>query len=408
MASSSPSSDSSPLLEHLETLYLLASTLVGPRDAPSLLRRTAEEAAKKASTDRPTELDDWRRALLRTAETHEELTKTDSSAPPPDAAEAPDPWRRDAAEQIIEDTLPIAFAHCTPRERFHLAVEGLIRTEASDDDTDARPSGTRAPLWSTLEELLSDPEYVLVRESLSEEALQDAIRGFLATRHPSPPRSLRSQLQDTLASSSPSQTESSTKESEGLLNRMPFRPKPRALLFTLLLGMLVLAGGIGISYYTGFSSASSSPSQSLVAFSASHAGSMTPSLETSSRVEGTAYVDSVWDRRLTIPQIRGATFEGVSRLRTPAGADVPVFIHTDDSTRFTTFAYSYALLDQLESEATLGREVRTALSQAHQVVGSDHAQSEQGVLWRDRDDIFVTVAPTLPTDSLRARLRPQR
>ena len=404
MASSS--SDPSPLLEHLEPLYLLACTLVGPDDAPSLLRRTAEQAAKRDPGDRPSALADWLQALLRTAEEDAELAAADSAERTPEGDDGSDPWRRDAAEQILEATLPVAFAHCTPRERFALAVEGLAPTRGTGW-TEA-PEEARDALWSTFEDLLSGPEYRLVRESLPEEALQEAIRSLLAARHPPAPRSLRSQLQDALASSSPSQTESSTKESGSLLDRLPTRPRPRALLFTLLLGALVLAGGIGISYYTGPSSASSSPSQSLVAFSAAQAGSLPPSLETSSRSEGAAYVDSVWDRRLTVPRIRGAAFEGVSRLRTSTDADIPVFVHTDDSTRFTTFAYSYALLDQLESEATLAREVRTALSQAHRVVASDQAHSDRGVLWRDRDDIFVTVAPTLPTDSLRARLRPQR
>lgn len=414
MDPSSPhDSDLSPLLEHLETLYPLACILVGPEEAPHLLRQMAEDAREAPTADRPADLQAWLRFLLQTAGDDRTRSETDLSMSTADETETPDAWPRDAAEQILESALPIALARCTPQERFFLAVDGLDTVSASSqtkslsDAVGTTGAEVQERLWALLRDILSDTEYDLVDETLSEEAFRDAVEDSLATRYPTVPRSLRSQLQDTLQSPrSPEEEASPPDDSESSLDSLPPRPKPQTLLFTLLIGALVLAGGIGVSYYTG-SSSSSVSTRSVVAFSADQADSVTPTLETNSRSEAAAFVDSSWNRRVTVPAIDGAELEGVGHLRTTDDTEIPVFLHTDGTTRFTTLVYSYALLSQIESDVTLSPELRDALGTAHQVVDADGEAPERALLWRDRDDIFVTVAPALSPDSLRARLRPQ-
>lgn len=408
-------SDSSPLLEHLETLYPLACILVGPEEAPHLLRRIAEDARETPTADHPADVKEWLHLLLQTARNNQALSATDFRANAVDEGETADVWRRDAAEQIIEAALPIVLARCTPQQRFLLALDGMDMVSVSSqkgalgDAVDTTRSEVRETLWTTLEDILSDTEYELVDKTVSEEALQKAIDDLLATRYPTVPRSLRSQLQETLHTPRGSETKTSPPEaSASVLERLPPRPKPRTLLFALLIGALVLVGGLGLSYYIESSpAASSSPSRSLVAFSAEQASSITVTQETNSRPEAAAVVDSAWNRRVTVPAIEGAELEGVGQLRTTGGTEIPVVLHADGTTRLTTFIYNYALLRRIGSEATLSPEIRGALTNAHQLVDADGKTSERALLWRDRDDIFVTVAPALPTDSLRARLRPQ-
>ncbi|MFB6278608.1 MAG: hypothetical protein ABEK75_03810 [Salinibacter sp.] len=407
-------SDSSPLLQHLETLYPLACTLVGPEEAPHLLRRMAEDAAEAPATDRPADVEGWLRRLFQTARDNQALSEAEVRSSTAEETEPTDAWRRDAAEQIIEAALPIALARCTPQERFLLALDGLDTVSASSpvetlgDVVDTTGSEVQATLWDALADILSDTEYELVDETLSEEAFQDAVDDLLATRYPTVPRSLRAQLQETLRTPMPAdEAAAPSDDSESLLDRLPPRPKPRALLLALAIGTLVLAGGIGVSYYTASSPSPSTSSRSLVAISAERASSVTPMLETSRRSEAAAFVDSVWGRRVTVPAIDGAELEGVGQFRATDDTKTPVFLHTDGSTRFTTFVYSYALLSQIESDVTLSPELRDALGTAHQVVDANGETSDRALLWRDRDDIFVTVAPALSPDSLRARLRPQ-
>ncbi|PSQ81507.1 MAG: hypothetical protein BRD41_02390 [Bacteroidetes bacterium QS_1_63_11] len=408
-------SDSSSLLEHLETLYPLACTLVGPEDAPHLLRRMAEDTAETPSTDRPADMEGWLRRLLQTARDGQAPSEAAVQSSTADETKPPDGWRRDAAEQIIEAALPVALARCTPQERFLLALDGLDAVSASSpaealgDVADTTGLEVRATLWTILEDILSDTEYELVDETLSEEAFQDAVDDLLATRYPTAvPQSLRARLREPLQSPATADEETApSDDSKSLLDRLPPRPEPRALLFALLIGTLVLAGGIGVSYYTESSSSPSTPSQSLVAVSAERASSVTPMLETNRRSEAAAFVDSVWGRRVTVPAIDEAELEGVGQFRATDDTKTPVFLHTDGTTRFTTFVYSYALLSQIESDVTLSPELRDALGTAHRVVDADGETSGRTLLWRDRDDVFVTVAPSLPPDSLRARLRPQ-
>lgn len=111
-------SDSSSLLEHLETLYPLACILVGSEEAPHLLRRTAEDAVEAPPTDRPADVKAWLRRLLQAARDDRSRSETDLGSRAADERETTDAWRRDAAEQILEAALPIALARCTPQERF--------------------------------------------------------------------------------------------------------------------------------------------------------------------------------------------------------------------------------------------------------------------------------------------------
>lgn len=406
--------DSSSLLEHLETLYPLACILVGSEEAPHLLRRMAEDAVEAPPTDRPANVKAWLRRLLQAARDDRSRSETDLGSRAADERETTDAWRRDAAEQILEAALPIALARCTPQERFLLAVGGLdavslsFQTEALSDIGDTTGTEVRERLQTILEDILSDTEYELVNETLSEETFQDAVEDFLATRYPTVPRSLRSQLQDTLQSPGSAEEEATAPgNSASLLESLPPRPKPQTLLFALVMGALVLAGGIGVSYYTESSTSSPASSRSLGAFSAEQAESITPTHKTNSRSEAAAFVDSAWNRRVSVPAIDGAELQGVGQLRTSGDAEIPVFVHTDGNLRFTTFVYSYALLSRIESQATMSPELRNALATAHRVVDTEDKTSEGTLLWRDRDDIFVTVAPTLSPDSLRARLRPQ-
>ena len=85
---------------------------------------------------------------------------------------------------------------------------------------------------------------------------------------------------------------------------------------------------------------------------------------------------------------------------------MPVLLYTDTGTdqRIAVYAFNYALLDRMDSRAVLKQQVRTKLASAKTPLF--RRQSGQGVaVWRQRDDIFVLVAPGLDADALRSRLQ---
>ena len=413
----SPSSDAPSIPGPVKTLYPLACVLVGPEDAPTLLLRVYREAASAPPAERPDTPEEWLLALLRASHGEETPSGAASGGLPEADSSSIDSLRQEVAERRVEDVLPTALAACSPQERFLIAVEALGEGDAPHAPRLARalnstPSLGRAALWAKLRSLLSEPEVAIVDEAVSDAFLLDAVRDFVAARYASLPSSLRSRLRktvDTARTEAPATDEENRKSPESPSDtRLPSRPRPRTVLFTLLLGMLVLAGGIGVWYATQPSSAPSSSSTSLIAYSSERADSVSPDLITSSRPTAEAYVESAWNRQIEVPNIKGTRLQGVGRIRATNGVEIPVLLYanaTSDSTRITTFAYSYALVDRIEATATLDTGVREALARRHHLV-TDEDEGAKGLLWRDRDDIFVVVAPSLSADSLRARLRP--
>jgi hypothetical protein len=116
------------------------------------------------------------------------------------------------------------------------------------------------------------------------------------------------------------------------------------------------------------------------------------------------YVRRVWNRRLSVPSIPDASLQGISDASW-GDASVPALLYSDTRTdqRMALYAFNYALLDQLDSLAVLTQEVRTHLASANAPLVRQ--QSGQSVaVWRQRDDIYVLVAPGLDADALRSRL----
>lgn len=418
MALPAPTSDASLPIGLLKTLYPLACLLVGPEEASELLLHVYQQTAERPPAEHPDDREEWLRALLRAAGDEAGFAEAETaSALEPTLSSSTDSLRQEVAERIADEALPVALAACSPQERFLLALEALSESEDPPpmaDALDTTPSDARRALWTRLRAVLSEPEFALVDETLSDAFLRDAVRDWVETRFSPVPRPLQTQIRETLrtarSSDSAAETDDSSsaeEEASSLLDRLPVRPSPRGLFIATLIVVVVLAGGIGVSYLRESSSPSSSSSPSLVAFSAERAGAIRPDLTTSSRSEAEAYVESTWNRQIQLPAVEGARVQGVGQVRPAEDVEIPVLIYADtiDDTRIATFAYSYALADRIEDTATLDTGIRDALARRNRLV-SNEQPGARGLLWRDRDDIFVAIAPSLPPDSLRSRLQP--
>lgn len=420
MALASPSPEPPSPLKHLDTLYPLACVLVGEEAAPALLIRVHERVSDAPTDKHPDHLDDWIALLLREAPegapTADETTRYTSISPDSDSL------RQDVAERLVRNTLPVVLATCSKAERFVLVLSAshAFTSPRSPHLTDIVEAPLPDPptlLRDKLRTVLSVPEADLLEETLSDEDLEEAMRDVLQERFSPVPSPLRARLRATLRSTSSSSeanggdtdgaAPSSDTSSSSMVDRLPFRPRPRGLLFVLVLGALLLAGGLGVSYLTGTSSTSSSPPPGLVAFSAEQTGAVTTerALTQPSAVE--AYLDSTRGRQVRLPAIEGAELEGVGKLRANGDTEIPVVLYadTEDGSRVAAFVYSYALIDRLENATALDTQIRARLAEAHQLVADDKA-STTGVLWRDRANIFVVVSPSLSPEALRTRVQP--
>lgn len=417
--------ESSSLFGHLETLYPLACLLAGPDEADVLLRRVFERASKSPPTDRPADRQAWLLRLL--------LDEHGDSPLPADAlahsrdstSDSSDPYREEVAERVLEEALPTAMAACSVQERFLLALDvfgdadeppNALATALDTTTTEAQQlhANAWAALRSHLRGVLSEAEQTLVEEALPVEAVPNAVEHLLANRFPRVPTSIRSQIRRILQTATPpeeSPTEDSvpSQNSTPGFNRLSSGLRERSLLGGLAVLVVVAAVGLGVFFLTPPASAPSSHT-SLVAFSAERAHSVQLELKTNTPSDAEAYVGSNWNRRVAVPSVDGAPLQGVGQLRIASGVEVPVFGYggTDDRLRVAIFAYSYALLDEMESQVALDAGLRRELGQSKHLVTHQSA-TEDGVLWRSRDDVFVAVVPSASVDSLdlRNRLRPE-
>ncbi len=416
----SSSADDTSLLSALTTLYPAACLLVGPDAAPDLLLRAYQRAAERPPTERPDNEKQWLLRLLREAcasndeagpQTPDTGERTNETSP---SSNDTDPLRRDVAETILQDALPVAVAACPLEARSSLATAALEPDENAPSDLSPLDADAPTALRRALNDVLPQAQYALVDDAFSDADLRAATRSWL-TAHFSPmPRSLRPRVQSTLAaarSRSPATSSSSSGSAQAPEDASAASQswRPRTLVLTLL-GALLLAGGAGAAYVLqpGASSSPSPERPDLISFSAAQAPALSVAKPTSSAGAAETHIASTWNRRVRVPTVAGAALQGVGRVAAEnGGPDVPVLLYSDSTTgaRIAAFVYSYALVDDLQAAAPLNTQVRSQLAERNRPVAQTR-DSASGLLWRNRDDIFVAVSPSLSADSLRPRLRP--
>lgn len=414
MAAAGP--HSSPLFDHLETLYPLARTLAGPEEADALLVRVYEEAAAHPPKERPDDLRGWLLGLLL------DLSGASPDAGP-SATEADleqtstDTFRRMVARRVAAEALPTALAACSARERFLLAMDAVEENASASTPALATALGTtpagieylrseaRASLRSNLKAVLSAEEGALVDETLPDDVLEDEIRSLL-TEHFSPvPSSLRGRVRTVLqqsGSEDPSGEAEPASEDESRSTPAVWGLNLRSALVGLLVLLIVAALGIGLSRLN-LSSAPVASEPGLVAYSIEQASAVRPEMETSQPQEAEAYVESTWNRSIALPTIDGFELEGVGHITPGNGVDVPVLLYTssEDTARTSVFVYNYALIDRMEGNAPMRAPLRNELA-----TGNEVHSAEGGLLWRHEDDIYIAVPPTENADALRDRIQP--
>lgn len=418
-----PPSDSASLTEHAHVLYPLAQVLVGPDKADALLRRTYEEAAAVPPSDRPDNEREWLIQRLLDARNTPPPSNASASVRDTDAPGADDAFRRDIAEQVAQDKLPVAFASCAVRERLILTLDAL--TDASDDALadalDTSPSEAaslreraRSTLRASLRDVLTGPERMLVDVALPDDALRSHLQAFLSDRFDPLPSSIRSEISEIVASA---RLNDDADTSSFLPDRPSFSLTGLTALrqwmnstrgIAVLVGTLVLlvAGIGGASLFDETQTASPSPA-GLVEMAVRNSSSLKATHKTSSPDTAAAHLQRTWNRQIRLPTLQEATLQGLGRLSLSDSAAVPVLLYTDaeSNRQIATYAFNYALLDQSHTHVVLDRTLRTDLATPDTLLAQTH--SNHGVvLWRNRDDIFVAVAPQMTAQTLRSRIAP--
>ncbi len=418
------------LVHHVEVLYALALVLVGSDDAPSLLRRVYEEAAAVPPTQRPSDERAWLFRLMTEAQNTDLHSAGAEVHPGSDTSFTDDPFRREVAEQTADRMLPVALAACSIHERFILSIDvlgdpsdELLAAALDTSTTNARSIRDRArsALRASLRDVLKGPERMLVDVALPDEALRGLLRELLLDRFHPPPPSLQTSIaeiteraQAKRASRSDSTNDSSilppafslpsgfSEALHGLRQWVSFRGLIGGVVF-----LTVVTAGLGGAAYL-FSSSSSpeaSPPSSVVELSVQRAEDVSVAHETQSPSEAAAFIRQTWNRRVSVPTIEDASLRGVGRLSLPPTVEVPALLYaTADGSDLVALTLNYALLNRLGDQATLPRNRRAQLSTNDSLL-TEERSDRAVVLWRQRDDIFVLIAPNADADALRSRIQ---
>lgn len=411
------STDASSLAQHVQALYPLARVLVGSDEAPPLIRQVYEHAAAVPPADRPTDERAWLFQLMLDAQ--DGSLESAGAEVTPNAATSftDDPFRRDVAETMAKEKLPVAFAACSVHERFILAIDALanpsdevLAVALDTSTTNARSIRDRArsSLRASLRDVLNGPERMLVDVALPDDALRTQLRHLLADRfHPVPPP-LRSDVAEILEDADSAHSDASSSPIPAWLpdqigNLLPSPAALRRLVGAALVSLALASGIVGAVYL--FTSSSPPASTNLIELSVQRAPSLDIAHPAQRPDAAAEYIRRVWNRQLSIPSITDATLQGIGEASW-ADQSVPVLFYTDTRTdrRMAVYAFNYALLDQMDSLAVLTHEARTELASAQTPLV--RRQSGRGVaVWRQRDDIYVLVAPGLTESTLRSRLQ---
>jgi hypothetical protein len=415
-----PSSDASrSLAAHVEVLFALARVLAGTDEARSLVRSVYEHAAEVPPQQRPSDERAWLFRLLMEVREGDLSSAGDQDPPRPDSSFTGDPFRREVALQTAERMLPTAFAACSLHERFILAIDVLgdpsdevLAAALDTGPADARSvrDEARSALRASLRDVLKGPERMLVDVALPEDALRDQLRDLLLDRSASAPDALHATVSDVLerarAQRRAAASETQPSSSPSLFGALERWLSLRGLLGGLAFLVVVTAGVGGATYFLSSSEPASVSSSSLVDFSVQRADGVEIALDTDASATAAQFIRRTWGRRVSIPSIDGASLAGAGRLSLEMGGSVPALRYRDDNSgaAITVLVFNYALMDTLDGRATLTRSRRTKLA-ANQGLIAPQQTDPAVVLWRQRDDIFVVVAPDAEAGPLSSRIQ---
>ena len=409
------------LLQHLESVYLLAQT-VSP-DA-TVAAELVEATYMQAFVTRPLshiDHDDKRWLFRMLMHIHHEqvafdrLVAEEQTSPPPEALHA---LRISLAQHVADQALPTVLATLPHEQRLMLLLcdaEGLACTDAGfvlDLDAETacqRLEQARTALHEALHADVSERQRQLLDHNLPEDWLRPTLRRSVETTFGPLPPTLRPAILKATPLSVPTAnalpvSDSSTSSSLVRSSASPKRSGRRPYRLLVVMLLILAVGTLG---YFASRSLEREPETNLITLTVQQADAVRPTIQTSSPEEAEDFVRRELGWRLTLPTIDQAALTGVGLREVAPGVTVPVFLYDDtldetDATALSLYVFSYALLDRHKEHIQLEPEILRQI-QDHQQFDLHDLGQRNALVWRNRDDIYVAITPNAP-EALRKRI----
>lgn len=309
-------------------------------------------------------------------------------------------FRRQLAEDYIDQAMPRAFATLTASQRMLLMMCDVERMSCEDAGrvlgVDAilacsQVEDSRTNLENAIYSDASDTERRLLKSGTPDNWRRAGLQRMADARLVTTPPTLRSSIVSVFKNLSQPQSAAAppveTSSSKELANDdRHFGGWKKAVAVLLI---VAVAGFLGYGF-TNFMNRE--PDLNLISLSARQAKSIVPSFQTTSAEQAERYVFDRIGARVTVPTINQTALHGVAIHEIAESADVPVLLFQDAETGqpVAVYIYSYAFLDRHRDQLIVGRDILRQIEDQGNFDLHDLGE-EKALIWRYRDDIFVAI-----------------
>lgn len=391
-----PESEQEALLAQLEQVFALAQVITSDAEEAVRLVERAYSQALATPTEGRSEDPQVRlfRHMLRARESGTLSSDAEGEAP----SELFN-FRRRLATEFVDQTLPAAFAALSSEQRLLLMlseVHGLdcrrisLVLETAEEAACARLEEARRSVREAVYASATEAERHLIESGLSSEWIRGALQRMADAELVTLPPTVRPSLLTSMRQS-PDESDLPAANQPSIAGSGSNRRSAIGRLLIRFAAILLLVAVAGLLGYGFTNLMQRSPKANLIALSAREAVDVEPTFQTTSPEQAERYVYDRLSRRITVPSINEAGFQGVSIRAIVDDAEVPVLIYEDGSGgMIVVYVYSYAFLDRFEGSLVLERDVLSQIEEEGHFDLHDLGR-EKALVWRRRDDILVAI-----------------
>jgi|GEM_PF-2226986 len=408
------------VMQYKDALFSMAQVLTLDHEKSLQLVEKTVLRALSSSAVNQIELHDRRYLLQLLLEVHQEQTQIHTPLFAPDSATAAPQVNESISTQLVQDALkgimPLAFASLEDSDRALLIlceIERLSCTDASlimgsDSKTICtRLEEVKQQLVDRILQNSSASLTTLITQIPQDSWLPAAIQSALKTNYKPSTSTLESRIRAAVSKRIDRKPSELLSRTPSALRNSRSQRSVRDVLFRRVLTLILILAA-GLSGYIGSEMLRTPPNPDLISLSAKQAKRIKPILSTTNREEAEDFIINHLDWRLSLPVIDGSTIEGVGISEIASGVRVPVFLYRNQESRpsekVTLYAFTYALLDEFQSQIQLSSETLDAIAEPDYIDSHALRSGNNVFVWRDANDIFLAVTDE---DELQTRIQRQ-